>query len=253
MGRGLSDLQRDILRLAYRNRLADCGGESGQFHVLVRGPLGETYADDAWWRRFGPQVFAGDDHLPHDYDRLRLRCAGLRADYSEARQIADQLQEQHRAIAVTILPEAMLAAPYLWWRYADLYYTEMYWHLYGWAPRTRPRPCQATPEIARLTPEVAHFDRQGIGEQAYAVATTVVSRACRRLADRGLVGLPHWREHVAGVLLTAKGIEAAKALSVAPCILSTAQPIADEAAPHVLVETARAGVDIQPIAAEARP
>jgi hypothetical protein len=99
---------------------------------------------------------------------------------------------------------------------ADAYYEEVYAAAYGWTPR----PVWSYSERAWVPPgpELRRIERRfdpaaGQGRGAVMVA---VSRAARRLDQRGLAHAVHGAGGWAGISLTPEGYEVAKQLSVTP-------------------------------------
>ncbi len=237
MGRGLSDLQKTILQLAYENHVSE-GRALPQYRVLVdvekpplpeRPPLPEDpmealraafHTDDtAYWLAYGEiqhqawEAAASPlrDLLP---EKLTIDggsnaiIAGVFATEALARPHAEGLTARGASARVKGIYED----------WADLYTHEVLIAAFGFDQYRkvhidgRPAPLRIYKEQIRA-PVGRFFDRSAIGEGQYNTAVVSVSRAFARLEERGLVVRLYAGYEWMGIQLTPEGFEVAASLS----------------------------------------
>lgn len=246
MGRGLSDLQKAILRLAYHNRAGDDEPRPDAYRVTVcrmarvweghrprhvpvdlRHLVPEAFAvwPDGYWR--GQSVIAGSfptateadafaaELAPRGADELPTSGAGER----ERRGLATVLwiERVRRAFTLADLDAGEYHRKVL----PDLYNGEVLAACYGFPllPTAGPRPIPGFPEARHSRcwwgqlNRPGRFDKQAIPPGRYDAAYVATNRALHRLHDRGLLDvadLPAYR-HTA-LNLTDRGLAVAAEL-----------------------------------------
>jgi len=217
MSRGLSQLQKSILEMAYRNRLLEWEPRPKTYRVEVY-----DRPEDKDLRALVPEAFEvfPDGYWTRHKDPLLI--AGSFRDRDEAEAFARDLDVRGLNInGVSHLSDGRVYThisdtntEYLW----DLFCTEVYCELYGfkrgahwWAKGEPTRSLTDFPRarIARKWDNIHADDEPNYKHPKYASARAAVSRAFKRLEARALV------EHVWGrVRLTDSGVEVARDLTV---------------------------------------
>ena len=202
MARGLSQLQKSILQMAYRNRLLEWEPRPKAYRVEVSNLEGIDL------RSLVPEAF---EMFPDGYWRDRFRLiAGSFADRDEARDFEKDLEQR-----------GLKADVGTWSEYqCDLFPSEVYCEVYGfnrgtqWERRMGKTGNFAVPGFpkarqARKWHNIYLDETANYKHSKYGTARAAVSRAFKRLEARALV------EHVWGrVRLTDSGVEVARDLTV---------------------------------------
>ncbi len=205
MGRGLSELQKTILQMAYENRQLEWEPRPVAHRVLVldraedtdlRALVPEAFErfQDGYWKRSG------------QYNLV----AGSFEKEEEAKRFSEELKTRG-------------LRPYCWWTVArvatedtcDLFSNEVYCEVYGMRAGSgslgASPPAQSPPGFprARIAREWAntHTDDEvaNYKNPRHGSARAAVSRAFARLDARGLVERAHY-----GICLTERGLEVAE-------------------------------------------
>ena len=246
MGRGLSDLQKAILRLAYRNRAGDAEPRPLAYRVTVDSRTwewraGRLYHHPIDLRRLVPEAFA---IWPDGYWQREYVIAGTFATAPEAEALAAELAPRGadelpprgiggRArrglaghLAVTLVRRAF-ARDNLTRReprgtvLPDLYNGEVLAACYGFPllPTAAPRPFPGFPR-ARFSRcwwgqlhRPGRFDKAQLPPGRYDAAYVATNRALHRLHDRGLLDVANLPSYLHTALnLTAAGLLVAAGL-----------------------------------------
>ena len=213
MGRGLSELQKTILRMAYRNHMHEGRDRPTSWYKVlcpVNGGTWDDHPDDPLFRERVRRVYpnAFTTHMTGSWLLSHYRGRGnwnlvVRStrDRDEAQAVVELLSS-HGFDAVLQRPEDSVPDE------LDLYDYEILWHAFGFSNATRRNVGYRSAWDGRRTPSWKHFDRSKIEPSKYAAAAASTSRACSRLAQRGLVVRVGGAHH-AGVCLTEAGYSAA--------------------------------------------
>lgn len=197
MGRGLSELQKNMLEMAYQNRQHATQPVKITYQTAVHS-TSEKLSDIT--------LRAGELNIPLQRTFYGYGFVVLLAGSFDSRQQADDLTIRLQAGGIS---EALTRVD-VSGKYADLYAHQILESVYGFQER-----------------QPFYFDKYGdwhgrydkrfspkeIGQSEYQSAAAAVSRAIRRLEQRGLVvrrqGYPQ-----GGFFLTPAGMELAQSLSV---------------------------------------
>ncbi len=237
MGRGLSDLQKTILRLAYENHVSE-GRSLPRYEVCVdveippppeRAPLPEDpmqvlldafHTDDrSYWAAYDKLKWQARKAVAspiRDLISAPLRVDGasnaIIAGVFATEDLARSHAERINARGATTHIKAILDDG------ADLYPHEVLIAAFGFGEYRRieitgkPASLRGCADNSRLAGG-KYFDRTKIGEERYNTAVVSVSRAFARLEERGLVIRVYAGREWMGIDLTPEGLDTAKRLS----------------------------------------
>ncbi len=242
MGRGLSDLQKTILQLAYENHVSE-GRNIPRYQVMVEveppiplepvDPIAalQDYNSEAYWTKYQElqdrALGAAEQRLedilseaarwfyrgPGASHQTLTKTWGLTITTLDDKAEADTLTHQLIERGESALTSALLDG------YAALFTHEVLIAAFGFGEHRkttisgRPAPLRGYEDNRRL-PYGKFFDRSAIGEERYNTAVVSVSRAFARLEERGLVIRIYGGHQWMGIDFTPEGLVLAAYLSV---------------------------------------